>query len=85
MFNKSYFKMKREQFLMRKFNRLLKKFNRDENLSWYPKFVIGYDELEEQNERLQNEVDWLNHELDKVIVKCEELKVYCGLHGKQEG
>lgn len=81
--NKSFIRMKFDQFMMRLFDRLVKYFRSSETLSWYPEFSIGVDdkidsmyekkwELEEKIHDKDLEIDHLNYHITDLIERLNE-------------
>ena len=75
-----YVQMKREMRLMRKFDRLLEVFEANEDLSWYPGYRLGREDMEEQIDtrdikidELNNEIYELKNDVDRLKEKLEEI------------
>ena len=47
--------MKYEMYMMRKFDRLVDKMNQNENLKWYPKFILDDNKKDERIIKLEDE------------------------------
>ena len=68
-----FFKMKKEQRLIRSFDQLLSKIKKSE-VAWYPNHCLGVDDLEYQLSNSEKRVDDLIFEIGELKDQIKHLK-----------